>query len=333
MDDPHGGQFGKRECLDCHTESLWTDLDRFSHDATRYPLTGSHAETPCASCHTGTPGWAEGESGAPTTPPRLYAGLPFSECGSCHQDPHSGTHGGACSTCHTTGAWLSVSRSVFETAFDHRVTGFLLSGAHATAGCGTCHKNTARRDDLQVTVRRAARTPGYPVPAVEDGCESCHRDPHAGELAGSGVGPDCAECHGQRVWTPTTFDASAHQTTGFPLEGAHQAVRCSSCHIRAGPTGRLILSVEDATCAGCHREDDPHGEQFAGRGCEGCHQTRSGFRVPEFDHSATRFPLEGGHRDVVCAACHATVEAPGAPSRVTYRPLPTDCQDCHEGSP
>jgi hypothetical protein len=52
------------------------------------------------------------------------------------------------------------------------------------------------------------------------------------------------------------------------------------------------------------------------------------FAIPGFDHSTTRFALDGAHVSVSCGACHTPSATDGA---VRYRPLGTSCEDCHGG--
>ena len=59
--DPHRGQFGKRMqrlvdgqpvgCEACHTNKTWTDLSRFDHSQTEFPLAGTHRAVACIDCH------------------------------------------------------------------------------------------------------------------------------------------------------------------------------------------------------------------------------------------------------------------------------------------
>ena len=89
-----------------------------------------------------------------------------------------------------------------------------------------------------------------------------------------------------------------------------------------------MLRPEAGECVTCHAVDDPHGDQFAGRGCDECHAVET-FRIPAFDHDRTRYPLDGAHRDVDCASCHPTETTTDGSRRIRWRPLETRCRDCH----
>ena len=338
-EDPHAKQFGTDSCADCHGQSSWSAASAFDHANTQYPLTGLHQSTDCASCHQDE-ATVEGSSA-------LYRGLDFQSCAGCHGDPHRGSLGVTCSDCHSTAGWSSVPRSKFVTSFDHRVTGYALAGAHGRAECASCHQPEPAGAGLRISVAASAATQDFPPPRVEQGCASCHLDYHRGELDGPGEGTDCGACHTEGEWLPSRFDVFAHAETDFSLTQAHRAVRCASCHVRAGdedpgeyrgfavrsesgPLGsRMLFALPQDGCESCHLADDPHGGQFGDRTCSACHTPTAGYAIENFDHGTARFALDGAHQAVTCAACHKS-ESRGE-ARVLYRPIPSRCQDCHVG--
>jgi hypothetical protein len=86
-DDRHKGSLG-RECGSCHSASGW-NLWEFDHGkATRFALTGAHADVACAGCHKQGP----------------HAAKPAQDCASCHgvDDVHLGQYGQQCQRCHVT---------------------------------------------------------------------------------------------------------------------------------------------------------------------------------------------------------------------------------------
>jgi hypothetical protein len=216
-----------------------------------------------------------------------------SECLACHRKDdngprgHRGQFGERCDSCHGTQAWRPAN-------FNHdKDTSFALRGGHRGAECAACHKGPLFRDKLATT------------------CVSCHRadDPHKGSL-----GAECQACHTETRWTETPrFD---HARTKFALLGRHADVKCADCHRGAPAAG---YRVADTRCVACHRADDPHKARLGER-CESCHVERGWKLVDRFDHSASRFPLRGGHAGVKCAACHKTA---------AYRDTPMDCVACH----
>jgi hypothetical protein len=88
---------------------------------------------------------------------------------------------------------------------------------------------------------------------------------------------------------------------------------------------------EDTTCVSCHVSDDPHAGQFPGLGCAACHGIEAFVPVDaRFDHDLTAFSLDGAHREVPCSSCHVAEQGEqGVFTR--YKPVGTDCVDCHGG--
>jgi hypothetical protein len=126
-----------------------------------------------------------------------------------------------------------------------------------------------------------------------------------------------------------------HAATRFALTGAHAKAACGKCHekLEAGtPRERRRMTGLPTTCTGCHK--DPHAAQFADKGgpdaCERCHTLES-WKALVFDHDRdSRYALEGAHKKTPCSGCHRG-ETQGGVSVVRYKPLRTDCKDCHGG--
>ncbi|MCB1034540.1 MAG: hypothetical protein KDD47_11975 [Acidobacteria bacterium] len=184
-------------------------------------------------------------------------------------------------------------------------------------------------------------------------CLSCHTQ--IGDRIASGVGlhsrkeyAACETCHiehhGEEFeliwWGKEGREAFDHGLTGLALEGAHRTQACRDCHrpekiahpesLRdAGKDlARTFLGL-DSACESCHQ--DRHRGQFAAAGCRDCHGQVSWTQLEGFDHSATSFPLTGGHRQAECAACHRQTAVPGsAESFVLYRGVATGCVACHQ---
>jgi hypothetical protein len=182
-------------------------------------------------------------------------------------------------------------------------------------------------------------------------CASCHSETrfapspfslarHAESvfpLTGAHVVTPCAACHQNADQGHTTFTLAlpgqtcvdCHQADD-PHEGLYQGRACSECHVTdafemAEFDHALVTQGPDArACASCHADDDPHAGQFQGQDCASCHVTDA-FLIPNFDHATTRFPLDGAHADAACASCHV----PESGGFVRYKPLGTECVDCH----
>jgi hypothetical protein len=346
-DDVHKGSLGA-QCADCHTENDWKEKAKFDHDKTRFPLKDKHAGSKCADCHKKGADYKE----APRTcigchkrddeGPKGHKGQYGERCDSCHgakawkpsffnhdadtkyvlrgkhrttqcadchtghlykqnlgttcidchrkdddgPKGHKGSLGRDCASCHVEAGWKEKAK------FDHDRTRFPLLGKHGDVKCTPCHKSA--------NYKEAPRE-----------CIGCHKkdDKHEATL-----GAQCESCHNERDWRNVSrFD---HDKTRFKLRNAHAAskVVCKSCHSDLKHYRDTAMD-----CVACHKNDDKHVGQL-GPKCDSCHGDRD-WKVPRFDHAATRFPLVGKHVPVKCAECHTTPR---------YKDAPRDCYSCHK---
>ncbi|MBV8205262.1 MAG: hypothetical protein JO041_00590 [Acidobacteria bacterium] len=166
-EDPHKGQFRElmartradgrpAGCEVCHSVKSWKDLSLFNHDATKFPLIGSHRAVACIDCH---------------RPPNLQTPLATAEfnqapmtCEGCHNDVHGGqfTPAGAaapeCASCHNSSKWK-------PSTFNHDTrTSFPLKGLHKDVACARCHSDKRMVNGEQVLFYK-------PTPTK---CEACH---------------------------------------------------------------------------------------------------------------------------------------------------------------
>jgi len=259
-----------RDCTSCHERTRWTG-GRFDHSTTAFALAGAHVPATCTDCH------ANG----------VYRGHDRT-CVACHQQDYATAatppHAAAgfptdCAVCHAgTTAWQGGT-------FDHGTTRFALTGAHQAASCNDCHADGTWR--------------GRPME-----CLACHRQVWEATTspahAAAGFATTCTQCHGTAQWRGATYD---HNVTAFPLTGAHVATTCAACH------GDGVYGGKATTCVACHQADynraavPNHVASGFPTTCTDCHGT-GGWAGAQFDHSATRFPLTGGHAVVSCMSCH-----------------------------
>jgi hypothetical protein len=346
-DDVHKGSLGTA-CADCHTDNDWKEKAKFDHDKTRFALKGKHADAKCVDCHKkgedykaaprtcigchkkdddgnkghkglygdkcdschGVKAWKPSTFNHDTDTKYLLRGKhKQTKCADCHTGHlykdkvgttcidchkkdddgakgHKGSLGRDCAACHTESGWKEKGK------FDHDKTKFPLLGKHIDTKCADCHKSTNYKE------------------APKD-CIGCHKkdDKHEATL-----GTKCESCHGERDWKDVKrFD---HDKTKFQLRNAHAAkkVQCKDCH-------KDLKHYRDTPmdCLSCHKKDDKHEGQL-GPKCDSCHSDRD-WKVPRFDHAATRFPLVGKHLPVKCADCHKTAR---------YKDAPRDCYSCHK---
>lgn len=167
--DVHVGQVGTR-CDACHAVDVAKfGLTGFSHEATRFPLTGRHAPVACEACHD-----VEARPSAAGTARRL-AGI-GTECATCHADPHDGQLSQGCDRCHTVEAFTVSGYSHLRA----RALSTFFKGRHVSASCGGCHRPAATRAGRAVAASYGTSTT----------CTGCHADKHRGAL-----GSRCESCH------------------------------------------------------------------------------------------------------------------------------------------
>jgi hypothetical protein len=298
------------------------DATRIDHEElTGFALVGAHASLGCAACHGDPDRPADGIRMTFVRRDGAFPAPAHDTCQSCHTDYHAGAFednpgGPSCESCHGQGGWVPAR---FDLERHQSETRFELTGAHIATPCAACHGG-----------RAVGTEPDFSLAIA---CEGCHAEenPHGDEFAEADGVTACGSCHATSGWEGGSFD---HARTGFPLTGAHVVLACASCHAReTGPDGRPVRQFRGlaAECSSCHADDQPHRDQFEGRACSDCHDTRS-FTLASFDHDATRFPLEGPHASVACASCHPT-DSDAAGEFVRFRPLGTACADCHASDP
>jgi hypothetical protein len=277
------------DCATCHDETAWTPSS-FNHD-NHWVLDGEHATiaNDCVACHNDD-----------------YQNTP-TDCAGCHTDDFNATtnpnHPNLslstdCQSCHTTQPdWIPAS-------FDIHDDFYPLNGAHALISndCAACHNG----DYLN--------TP--------NDCFGCHEQDYTNTIDPNHVqlqfSTDCATCHSESEWIPSTFD---HDGMYFPIySGEHQGEwdDCLACH--PNPS-----NYAEFTCVSCHTNpdtDDEHqgvsGYVYEDNACLACHPT--GSADDNFDHNQTNFPLTGAHIGTDCLECHSN----------GFAGTPTDCASCHQ---
>ena len=214
-------QFGT-DCGACHTTDGWLPAS-FDHALTQVPA----QRRACSSwtVHNATP-----MPSLAACRPTVFRAMP-------RMMPTQVSLGPPASACHTTDAWLPAT-------FDHSLTQFPLSGAHASLECSECHKNEVFTN----------------LPAD---CASCHPDPsfHAGLFAGM----TCDQCHSTAAWSPASFNLSHPDSCGEERCIGHEDATCRDCH---------NTNLSTATCLKCHDSNNPSDGDGGGRGrCKACQQT------------------------------------------------------------
>jgi Zn finger protein HypA/HybF involved in hydrogenase expression len=218
--------------------------------------------------------------------PRAIAAASAPEQRAVPANPHGPTIG-ECGLCHLPEAWAP---AVISRKFDHGRLGFPLEGAHGRTPCRACH----------VSLRFSEEKP-------KSDCVDCHQDVHQGEL-----GSSCGRCHTARTFIDRNRMGRAHQSTRFPLMGAHLTADCEACHQQA-PQGQLTYVNRPGQCADCHMSQyqgtvSPF-HQVVGfsTDCVQCHTPLAWSAGRYLQHDMFFFPIYSGtHRRKWdgCSDCH-----------------------------
>ncbi|MBI3605712.1 MAG: cytochrome C, partial [Nitrospirae bacterium] len=142
---------------------------------------------------------------------------------------------------------------------------------HFFSKCVNCHKESGKDVDQKK---------GFHGKIDSSQCETCHSE------------------HKGRAYVlieldPLKFD---HKKTEFELLGKHQKTICSECHTKHK------FRETPHPCLNCHQTDDKH-KGGLGKECERCHNPND-WKEIKFDHTKTKFALEGKHAPVKCEKCH-----------------------------
>jgi len=251
----------------------------------------------CLDCHQEIAAMRQGGPG-------MHSGGEFSNCVDCHVE-HQGED------------YELIYWPDGPDEFDHKTVGFEKTGKHAELDCRKCHnaKYVVDASSLKAKNKNLGRT----YLGLDSACTSCHADVHGKSEAASRA---CTDCHETNRWRPAPL--FAHDKTPFPLDGKHKAVDCAKCHVPAvdttdKPSSLVFASQPHAACSDCHL--DPHAGAL-GVDCRQCHSTAGWLLIQgaSFDHTKTRYPLEGKHATVTCAGCHA---------QERKKPKFDACNDCH----
>ena len=296
-EDYHQNTLGN-ECSSCHNTFSFKPASNFNHSLTAFRLTGAHEKVECSKCHI-----KEERNGKDF---QVFKGVLFESCESCHEDIHKGKFGKDCKSCHSTESFKDIDRK----EFDHNKTNFALAGKHITVTCSKCHKE------------------GLIVKIKYQRCFDCHSDYHNGDFIKNGIMTDCSGCHTVFGFQPSTFTIEKHDSTSFKLTGGHLAVSCQSCHHKEKD---WHFSNIGNRCIDCHKNVHRNEitEKFMpGDNCLVCHSTENWKRI-SFDHSSTKFILEGRHKITLCSECHYKTEESGE-KVFRFVSLKSDCKTCHK---
>jgi hypothetical protein len=322
----------KDACGKCHPDHGGRDFQliafdegapaKFDHRRTGWVLEGKHDSLACDKCHK-----PEFQKDSVMTVlkrrdhARSWLGMQ-TFCNSCHADYHHGQLSLECQNCHGNASFKPALK------FDHAKARFPLTGKHQKVECAKCHLAT---DRLAIQLDEKGRPIPLYKPLQFDDCNDCHKDVHDGKF-----GKTCAGCHVTDNFHVIKKASFNHDQTKYPLRGKHATVECAKCHDPKTAFGR---KPKFDTCGVCHKDAHAGQATIAGKpaDCDACHRVE-GFATSIFTvekHQLSKYPLEGKHMTADCSGCHMQLEDTPAnvtkygPSRVSMRPVHTQCTDCH----
>ncbi len=278
------------DCKQCHsTAPDWKPALFTQHDQ-YYELKEAHRliANECSSCHQGNY----------NTTPNTCVGCHLSDYNQTTDPSHvSQQFSTQCTDCHSEKAWAPAN-------FNHDGNYFpIYTGAHRGTWikCSDCHTNPGNFKLFSCTV--------------------CHlsgdTDPKHDAVVGYWYQDNaCLACHPTGD-NSTRFD---HNSTNFPLTGAHLQTECKACHASG-------FKGTPSTCSSCHQTDydkstNPnHGKLGFGLDCAQCHTTQADWQPAKLDQHNQYYELKGAHTQVAtdCKLCH----------QGDYNNTPTDCRGCH----
>jgi len=298
--DVHENKFGQN-CGECHNNESFAvvgGVKNFDHSKADFQLEGKHQKVACKSCHK----------------VKLTTPLTYKRCTDCHADYHDkqfAKNGVSpdCSVCHNVNEFTEFSFSTEQ----HNAGIFPLKGAHLATPCFACHKKQEK----------------WKFKEIGNNCKDCHENIHQAFISDKFYPEaDCEACHNLNRWNTVEFD---HKKTQFELEGAHAKQTCRDCHFNKEKVGHANQKFAGlaTNCTNCHK--DVHHKQFEINGitdCKRCHNADTFKPASKFDHSKTKFMLDGKHINVACNKCHKE-ENEGGVTFVLYKINKFKCENCH----
>jgi len=255
------------------------------------------------------------------------------KCLDCHQelktriDKNKGYHASSevkavsCFTCHSEHHGVKFEIVRFDAKqFNHKLTGYPLTGKHEASDCNNCHKSEYISD-------AKIRSKDFTYLGLTDQCNICHEDVHRATLD-----RDCNKCHTTEKFAPAS--RFKHKDTDYPLTGKHLDLKCESCHKKEEKDRKpfqVFTGIKFSQCSSCH--EDVHKKRF-GPSCNTCHNDQS-FSILnshiEFNHSITGYTLKGKHKLIDCSSCHKnSLKALSTAFQDFSKTKIEGCIQCHE---
>ncbi len=256
------------------------------------------------------------------------------------------------------------AQSASTSSFNHTLTGFPLTGTHASVACASCHVNGRMKNTPTQCIgcHNTMTAPGEPQshPRTTNRCENCHLTTTWRDMAFmdhiQATGP-CASCHNG---TLATGKSANHIVTAAPCGNCHHntvsfagAVAPSTTpapNSAASPATTPPVSAVPHAAAASPAAPAPStlqvnpGHTGVSHGCATCHNGVGASGKPP-NHPVTNGPCESCHKSTVsfaavnmnhagivgnCASCHNGRAATGKPTKHLLTNAP--CETCHKST-
>ena len=230
------------------------------------------------------------------------------------------------------------AQSVSTTSFNHFLTGFPLTGTHASVACASCHVNGRFKGmpTQCIGCHNTMTAPGEPQshPMTTTRCESCHQTTTWRDFRFidhvQAIGP-CASCHNGKL------------ALGKPNNHIVTSAPCGNCHFNtvsfAGATVPSNVpapnvppstatkppAVAAATAAAAANNPAPHTNTPASNSNKSVTPTPSSVGTPSARVKTSHAGITDG-----CASCHNGSAAPGRPTTHVVTGAP--CESCHKST-
>jgi len=257
----------------------------------------------------------------------------------------------------TLGTAPSHAQSALTTSYNHFLTGFPLTGTHASVPCTSCHVNGRFKNTPTQCggCHNSMTAPGEPQshPRTTDRCESCHLTSTWRDMQfmdhNQATGP-CASCHNGKL---ALGKSDNHIVTAAPCGNCHRntvsfagatvPANASVPNAGAAPkTAPPVVAAAPAAAANTARPDKIHAGVIDR--CASCHNGVAAPGKPP-NHVVTNAPCETCHKSIAtfagalmnhaglisnCASCHQGGTATGKPANHIITTAP--CETCHKST-
>jgi hypothetical protein len=250
------------------------------------------------------------------------------------------------------------AQSASTSSFNHFLTGFPLTGTHASVACASCHVNGRMKNTPTQCIgcHNTMTAPGEPQshPKTTNRCENCHLTSTWRDMAfmdhvqATGT---CASCHNG---TLALGKSANHIVTAAPCGDCHHnTVSFAGATLPAGPpasnsaaslaTTPPVVAATPAPLATNKAQPNTSHVGVSNR-CASCHNGVTASGKPP-NHAATNAPCESCHKSTVsfvgarmnhagvignCASCHDGRAAIGKPTNHVI--TNASCETCHKST-